>query len=92
LRENEEHFAMNPSKRSQALYSTVIVAVTILSMLICMLIEMIEKRGSAGAEHFSPSFIVFFVKFPCAISLQLKLYPEVAKGMNVMKFANNEKE
>ena len=58
-------------------------------MLICMLIEMVNN---ADKGHFSPSFPVFFVKFPCATALHLKLYPEVAKGMNVMKFANNEKE
>ena len=58
-------------------------------MLICMLVEMVV---TSDPGPFSASFAVFFVKFPCATALHLKLYPEVAKGMNVMKFANNEKE
>ena len=36
------------------------------------------------------SFLVFYVKLPCAIALHFCLYPEVAKGMNLMKFANNQ--
>ena len=41
-------------------------------------------------EPFNDNFKVFFVKFPCAIALHFCLYPEVAKGMNMMKFANNQ--
>ena len=33
---------------------------------------------------------MFFVKFPCAYALHFALYPEVAKGLNIMKFANNQ--
>jgi len=41
-------------------------------------------------NSFPHDFSVFYVKFPCAIALQFCLYPEVAKGMEMMKFANNE--
>jgi len=43
LRENDDNFALNANKRSQALYSTIIVAITILSMLICMFLEVLER-------------------------------------------------
>lgn len=33
---------------------------------------------------------VEIVKFPCAIALHLVLYPEVRKGMRIMKFSNNQ--
>ena len=32
------------------------------------------------------------VKFPCAIALHFYLFPEVEKGMKIMKFANNNPE
>jgi hypothetical protein len=41
---------------------------------------------------FPHSFSVFYVKFPCAIALHFCLYPEVAKGMELMKFTNNHAE
>lgn len=33
--------------------------------------------------------MLFLVKFPCCIALHFVLCPEVAKGMELMKFANN---
>ena len=35
-------------------------------------------------------FVVFYVKVPCALTLHFVLFPEIIKGMNLMKFANNE--
>ena len=56
-------------------------------MLITMLIEMYDTKDELLA--FTPDFKVFFVKLPCAYALHFALYPEVAKGLNMMKFANN---
>lgn len=57
-------------------------------MLICMLLELNEIEDPKMTD----SFVVFFVKLPCAIALHFCLYPEVAKGMNMMKFANNQSD
>lgn len=35
---------------------------------------------------------MFYIKIPCALPLHLVLYPEVAKGINVMKFTNQQAE
>ena len=67
------------------LYSSILVSVLVLSMLVCILIEINEMEVGT----FSNDFKVFFIKFPCAIALHFCLYPEVGKGMNIMKFANN---
>jgi hypothetical protein len=40
-------------------------------------------------EWHGESFNLFIVKFPCCIALHFVLCPEVAKGMELMKFANN---
>lgn len=66
------------------LYSTLLVAIVVCSMLFCMLYELLQEE----AATFPGSFSVFYVKLPCAIALHLCLYPEVAKGMELMKLAN----
>ena len=60
--------------------------IVVLSMLVCMLIELLN----ISETEMTNSFIVFYVKLPCAIALHFTLYPEVGKGMNIMKFANNQ--
>ena len=45
-----------------------------------------------GHEEEKSSLAVLIVKLPCAIALHLSLYPEVRKGMVIMKFANNQPE
>ena len=56
-------------------------------MLICMVIAIIF--GDDYERAFAHDKTVLLVKFPCAIALHLYLYPEVQKGMTIMKFANN---
>ena len=62
----------------------------VLSMQGCMLGEMLW--GEEEEIFFTKSFLVFYVKFPCACALHFCLYPEVAKGMNMMKLANNQSD
>jgi len=64
-----------------------VVTIIIVSMLGCMLQEI---SSEAGDGEFSPTFKVFMVKLPCATALHFVLFPEISKGMNLMKFANNE--
>jgi len=64
------------------------VGIVAISMQVCMLGAMFEEEEEE-AKELSDSFLVFYVKLPCAIALHFCLYPEVAKGMNLMKFANN---
>ena len=61
-------------------------------MLSCMLSEILDNLETGNIEPFSQNKAVFFVKFPCALALHLEIYPEIAKGLNLMKFANNEKK
>jgi hypothetical protein len=71
------------------LYSTLIVAFVVCSMLGCMVYQIITSNEKLSFPH---EFSVFYVKFPCAIALHFCLYPEVAKGMELMKFSNNHPE
>lgn len=77
------------SKRlSQNFENILIIAVTQFSMLFCMLLAIIYT--DSYENHFVDSREVLAVKFPCTIALHLYLYPEVTKGMQIMKFANNQ--
>lgn len=53
-----------------------------------MFISIVSNENGRYTNEFSHSFAVFYLKFPCAIALHLMLYPEVAKGLNIMKFCN----
>lgn len=68
------------------LYSNSMIAIMILSMVGCLLYQL---ENANQARYFLADFNLFVVKFPCCIALHFVLCPEVAKGMELMKFANN---
>ena len=68
------------------------VAFVVISMLGCMNYAIITNENFDYTPSVSHSFAVFYIKFPCAIALHFFLYPDIAKGMNLMKFANNQHE
>lgn len=55
-----------------------------------MAVSIVYNENGRYNNDFSHSFAVFYIKFPCAIALHLMLYPEVAKGLNIMKFTNQQ--
>ena len=69
-----------------------LVGLVVMSMLGCMLYAMMTNEGGGYTMVHNHNFMVFIIKFPCAIALHFYLYPEVAKGMNLMKFANNHND
>jgi len=86
---NKLGWGIKAEKQAQMFYSTLIVAFVVCSMLGCMVIQIVTGTDELTFPH---DFSVFYVKFPCAIALHFCLYPEVAKGMELMKFANNHPE
>jgi len=72
------------------LYSSLIIAFIIVSMLSCMGYAILTNEADGYTLELPKTFPLWFVKFPCAIALHLSLYPEVAKGMNLMQFSNNQ--
>jgi len=55
-----------------------------------MLYAIFKNDGNQYVPNIAHSFAVWFVKFPCTLALHFVLYPEVANGMSLMKFANNQ--
>lgn len=76
-----------PEKRAQMFYMALVTQGIVFTMLFCMSYGIYINEEGSGKE-FSHSFTVFFVKLPCTIALHLLLYPEVATGLDIMKFAN----
>jgi hypothetical protein len=92
LKTNIKKYKIVPEKRAQMLYSALTVQLIVVLMLICMLTSIVTNEKGRYSNHFSHSFAVFYIKIPCALALHLVLYPEVAKGINVMKFTNQQAE
>lgn len=61
-----------------------------MTMLGCMVWALVVNEDFGYSPYISHSFAVFVVKIPCTIALHLVLFPEVANGMIIMKFANNQ--
>jgi len=55
-----------------------------------MLYELVYPCDGHALSANADKFTVFIVKIPCALTLHFVLFPEIIKGMNLMKFANNE--
>jgi hypothetical protein len=55
-----------------------------------MVLALVTNEDNAYSPTVAHSFAVFVVKIPCTIALHLVLFPEVANGMVIMKFANNQ--
>jgi hypothetical protein len=90
LESNANKWMITPPKQSQMLYSVLILNQTVVTMLLCMLYAIITDEGGAYTPQVASSFALFYVKFPCAVALHFVLYPQVGKGMKIMKFANNQ--
>jgi hypothetical protein len=74
------------------LYSSLMVHFVVIVMLLCMLYAMSINEEGEYTPNISHNFAVWLVKFPCAVALHFMLYPEVANGMAVMKFSNNQSD
>jgi len=73
------------------LYSTCVVQGVVFIMLTCMSFGLYVNE-SGMSYTFARNFSVFFVKLPCTIALHFLLYPEVANGLSVMKYSNQNPE
>ena len=80
-------WGLKNEKRAQMLYSNSVIALMVMSMVGCMYYHLINSAETE--RQFIGDFNLFLVKFPCCIALHFVLCPEVAKGMELMKFANN---
>lgn len=90
LKTNTDKFLIHPSKQAQHLYQCLLTHAIVIALLSCMLYAIKTDENGDYTPNIAHSFAVWFVKFPCTLSLHFVLYPEVANGMNIMKFTNNQ--
>ena len=90
LKANKEKYIIVPHKLGQMLYSCIMVHAVVYLMLFCMLYAISINEEGEYTPNISHNFAVWLVKFPCSVALHFLLYPEVANGMAIMKFANNQ--
>lgn len=90
LKKTTNMYLLLPSKQSQMLYASIITAMQQLAMMICIVYAMMTNEENQYNAYFAHSFALFYVKFPCCVALHFFLYPEVQKGLRIMKFSNNQ--
>jgi hypothetical protein len=74
------------------LYASIITALQQLAMMTTIVYAMMTNEESEYNAYFAHSFALFYVKFPCCVALHFYLYPEVQKGLRIMKFSNNQQD
>lgn len=57
-----------------------------------MYYAMMSNESGAFGGAFPHSLMLFLVKIPCSIALHLLLYPNIERGLALMKFSNNNPE
>ena len=90
LKKNRNKYLLSHSKQAMNLHNAILVSCCQALMLLCMTNAMLDNEGGEYSMAYAGSVWVLYVKFPCAIALHFYLYPEVQKGMMIMKFANNQ--
>lgn len=74
------------------LYSSIWVSLIQFGMMGCVFYAISTNENGEYGQGYAHSFMLFLVKFPCALALHLYIYPEISKGLSLMKFANNNPE
>lgn len=90
LKSNTDKYLIHPSKQAQMFYSCIIVHSIVNALLFSMVYAILTNENEDYSPNIAHNYAVFFVKFPCTLALHFVLYPEVANGMNMMKFTNNQ--
>ena len=87
LKVNKKKHLITHAKQSLNFQNALIVSMAQFVMLWCMFMSFMTGESEAD---FATSEWVLYVKLPCSLALHVYLYPEVQKGMALMKYANNQ--
>ena len=77
-------------KLAQMQWSGYTVNFVIFGMLSMITWAILIDEGGDYTPCINTEFPLFFIKWPCAVALHFAMYPQVLKGMKIMKFANNQ--
>jgi len=88
LKENEEKFWITPLKRSQIFNQALAIQANTIAMLSMVFYAILTNEANRFDPIYPANFPLFYVKLACVMALHFVIYPEVSKGMNIMKLAN----
>lgn len=87
LKVSKKKHLITHAKQSLNFQNCLIISMAQFVMLWCMYKYFTTEHAE---RDFALSEWVLYVKLPCSLALHLYLYPEVQKGMALMKYANNQ--
>lgn len=90
LKSSVDEYLISQPKLSQMQWSGYTVNFVIFGMLVMIIWAIAIDEGGDYTACINTEFPLFFVKWPCAVALHFAMYPQVLKGMKIMKFANNQ--
>lgn len=61
-------------------------------MQLGILYSIFVQKSEEFSNFESGSFMLYIVRFVCCVALHIMLFPEVRKGMIIMKYVNNHPE
>lgn len=89
LWENIKKYKITDQKLSQTFYFLMMIFLVSNFMLLGILYSIFIQKSSELTEFESGSFMLYIVRFVCCVALHIMLFPEVRKGMIIMKYVNN---
>lgn len=88
LKENQDKFWLTPAKRAQMFHQALAIQANTLAMLVIVYYAIMTNEADRFWPNYATNFPTFYVKIACVLALHFVLYPEVSKGLNIMKLAN----
>ena len=92
LYKNIEKLKLTDQKLSQTFYFLMMIFFVSNTMLVGMAIKIFENEQDQYSISYANTFVLFCVRFISAIALHCVIFPEVRKGMVIMKYVNNHPE
>jgi hypothetical protein len=88
LKKNVEEFMIGPEKRAQMFHSALAIQANVIAMILCVFYAILTNEADRYNPMFASNFPLFYVKIACVMALHFVIYPEVSKGLNIVKLAN----
>lgn len=86
---NIKKYKITDQKLAQTFYFLMMIFMVSNLMLLGILYSIFVQKTAELTEFDTGSFVLYIVRFVCSVALHIMLFPEVRKGMIIMKYVNN---
>ena len=87
-----KRYKLSDEKLSQSFYFLGMIFFVSNMMLFGMFYNFVDPHSTAYQITAATTLRLMLVRFACGVALHIMLYPEVKKGMLIMKYANNHED